>query len=66
MVSPIVKYFAHDHLPEPLRSVSEQFHSLAVILDEDLPNGAEKSTALRKLLEGKDAAVRAALEKEGA
>lgn len=62
MASPILKYFAYDHLPEPLRSVSEQFHSLAVILEKDLPSGPEKSTALRKLLEGKDAAVRAALE----
>lgn len=60
--SPIVKYFAYDHLPEKLQHVSEQFHYLAHWVDDTLPNGAEKSTALRKLLEAKDAAVRAALD----
>lgn len=63
--SPIMKYFSFDHLPEDLQSASRPFHATATWVDQNLPNGAEKSTALRKLLEGKDAAVRAALDKRG-
>lgn len=62
MAAPILKHFAYDHLPEMLQQVSEPFHRLAHQMDQDLPAGPETSTALRKLLEGKDAAVRAALE----
>lgn len=61
--SPILRYFAADHLPDgPLRDVSLRFRKLALRLEEELPPGAEKSTTLRKLLEAKDAAVRAALD----
>jgi hypothetical protein len=60
--SPILKWFAFAHLPEDLRTVSEQFSTLANNIETALPAGAEKSTALRKLLEAKDAAVRAAIE----
>lgn len=60
--SPILRYFGYDHLNPPLSVVSSWFHALAVDIDRDLPVGAEKSTALRKLLESKDAAVRAALD----
>lgn len=59
--SDILRYFTYAHLPLKLQAVSANFHTLALII-EDLPNGAEKSTALRKLLEAKDAAVRAALD----
>lgn len=60
---PILRYFAYEHLPEgPLRDTSAKFAALAADVDETLPNGPEKSTALRKLLEAKDAAVRAALD----
>ena len=62
MSNPILRYFAYDHLKTPLRGVSQQFHELAHVVAETLPPGAETSTALRKLLEGKDAAVRAALD----
>lgn len=64
MAAPILKYFGFSHLPEPLREVSRKFHALAFELDSLLPDGPEKSTALRKILEGKDAAVRAALDVE--
>lgn len=60
--SPILRYFAFDHLPHPLGEISSWFFQLATSLDLELPAGAEKSTALRKLLEAKDAAVRAALD----
>lgn len=62
MAAPILKYFEYDHLPEALQRVSEPFHGLAHRLDQTLPPGPESSVALRKVLEGKDAAVRAALE----
>jgi hypothetical protein len=59
---PVLEYFQYNHLPEgPLRRTSAQFNTLAWKLAKTLPDGAEKSVALRKLLEGKDAAVRAAL-----
>lgn len=58
---PIMRYFAFEHLPEALQAVSKPFYDLAWQLVERLPRNAERSVALRKLLEGKDAAVRAAL-----
>jgi hypothetical protein len=58
---PIFKYFAYEHLPPNLRSVSEKFYQLAYIIVTTLPRSAERTVALRKLLESKDAAVRAAL-----
>lgn len=59
--SPILQYFEYSHLRSPLAEVSMWFHELAWQIERMLPPGAEKSTALRKLLEAKDAAVRAAL-----
>ena len=59
-VEEIMRYFEYDHLPDPLRAVSERFHALAWVLVVEL-DGAELTVALRKLLESKDAAVRAAL-----
>lgn len=60
--SPILRYFTYEHLPEKLKVVSREFCVLALEIDNTLPNGSEKSVALRKLLEAKDAAVRAALD----
>lgn len=59
--SPIVKYFSYEHLPEHLQKVSKQICDAAKELDESLPESAEKSAGLRKLLEAKDCFVRAAL-----
>jgi hypothetical protein len=62
MARPIMAFFAYDHLKnEKLQEVSKQFADLAVYIDSELPESAESSVALRKLLEAKDAAVRAAL-----
>lgn len=58
---PILKFFRFAHLPEKLQNVSEPFHALAHLLVATLPIGAELSAGLRKLLEAKDCAVRAAL-----
>lgn len=60
---PILKFFAYAHLPEHLQAVSSQFAELAYqIAARDSAHPAEVATALRKLLEAKDAAVRAALD----
>lgn len=63
MPSPIIKYFEYAHLPEHLQAVSKPIGDLAKQMDESLPDGAEKSAGLRKLLEAKDCLVRASLEK---
>jgi len=57
----LLKYFEYSHLPGNLQVISQSFHSLAYYLDSQLPEGVEKDVALRKLLESKDCAVRAAL-----
>ncbi len=61
MPSPIMKYFSYQHLPAHLQEVSKPIGDLATLMDESLPDGAEKSAGLRKLLEAKDALVRAKL-----
>lgn len=60
--SPILRYFQFEHLPDTQRVISREFYGLAHRMEQTLPNGAEKATALRKLLESKDAAVRASLD----
>jgi hypothetical protein len=78
MSEPILQFFAFKHLPPHLRAVSKPFCDLAhAIVDGDnapesgtltlgppLPRNPERTVALRKLLEAKDAAVRALLAKE--
>jgi hypothetical protein len=61
MSNPIMKYFEYKHLPEHLKAVSIDFWTLAQIVDDSIPESAEKSAGLRKLLEAKDCIVRAAL-----
>lgn len=62
MSNPIMKYFAYKHLPEHLQKVSAPIGELAEKMNSNLPDCAEKSAGLRKLLEAKDCLVRAALE----
>lgn len=59
----LMQFFVYAHLPEHLQKVSKPFGELAKSMDKTLPNNPEKSTALRKLLEAKDCAVRAVLFK---
>lgn len=62
-MSEIIRHFDYEHLPTgPLQVTSANFWRLAMLLNLYLPDGPEKSVALRKLLESKDAAVRAALD----
>jgi len=62
MTSDIMRFFAFTHLPKELQAVSQPFCEVAQWVDQALPEGPEKSVALRKLLEAKDAGVRAALK----
>lgn len=59
---PLMRYFDFLHLPVKLQHVSRHFYTLAEVVNNTLPDGAEKTVCLRKLLEAKDAAVRAALD----
>jgi len=59
----IKQFFAYEHLPKHLQKISKQFCDLADWVTNNLPHNPERTVALRKLLEGKDAAVRALLAK---
>lgn len=60
---PIMQFFAWSHLPEHLQEVSKVFAEAADVVVTILPRNPERTVALRKLLEAKDAAVRARLFK---
>jgi hypothetical protein len=55
----IEKLFQWAHLPEHLQIVSRPFYELALYVFGHAPENPERTVALRKLLEAKDAAVRA-------
>lgn len=59
--TPILRYFGYRHLPENLQKISKPVGELAVLMEDMLPDGPEKSAGLRKLLEAKDCFVRANL-----
>ncbi len=61
MPNPIMKFFEYEHLPPALQEVSKPIGELARQMDTALPDCAEKSAGLRKLLEAKDCLVRAKL-----
>jgi hypothetical protein len=61
----IMQFFAFAHLPPALQEVSRPFGELAERIVATLPRNPERTVALRKLLESKDAAVRAVVAKEG-
>lgn len=62
-VEHIEQFFAYAHLPAHLQAVSKPFGDLAKQIVETLPRNPERTVALRKLLEAKDAAVRALVAK---
>jgi hypothetical protein len=62
----IEQFFAYGHLPPHLQQISKPFGDLAKAIVETLPRNPERTVALRKLLEAKDAAVRAQLAKDSA
>jgi hypothetical protein len=57
----ILQFFVWQHLPPALAVVSQPFAVLAHELVATLPRNPERTVALRKLLEARDAAVRARL-----
>lgn len=56
------KWFAFGHLPTHLQEVSKPIGELAAKLEVELPDSAEKTAGMRKLLEAKDCFVRAKLD----
>lgn len=67
MVAPaerMLRWFRWEHLPPTLQAVSRPFGELAEHVAKTIPASAERTVALRKLLEAKDAAVRASLPEE--
>lgn len=59
----IMQFFAYEHLPPHLQAVSKFFAHCAEQIVANLPRNPERTVALRKLLESKDAAVRAKIAK---
>jgi hypothetical protein len=55
----ILQFFHYAHLPEALRDRSRPFCELARLIVTTAPRNPERAAALRKLLEAKDATVRA-------
>jgi hypothetical protein len=58
----MLRWFKYDHLPDHLQIVSKQFGDLAQHVCKTIAAGPERTVCLRKLLEAKDAAVRADME----
>jgi len=59
----ILQFFAYDHLPLNLQLVSRPYYQFAHTVVMARPRNPERTVALRKLLESKDACVRAELAK---
>lgn len=62
---PMLKWFEFGHLPDHLKKVSAEFYGLAYWVVRVIEPGPERTVTLRKLLEAKDAAVRAYLHAGG-
>jgi hypothetical protein len=65
MSEPILQFFKYDYLPKHLQEISAPFGDMANMIAMSLPRNPERTVALRKLLEAKDAAVRARLYVDG-
>lgn len=64
-VFPVLRYFSYAHLPKHLCFVSQPFFTLAHVIANQYADGADErelAKALDRLLEAKDAAVRAAVK----
>ena len=55
----ILKWFEYEHLPKHLQVISSPYKTMACDIVDRIQPGPERTVALRKLLESKDAAVRA-------
>jgi hypothetical protein len=61
MNDPLMQFFSYAHLPPYLQGISQRFNELAQEMVDTLPQNAERTVGLRKLLEAKDCMVRARL-----
>lgn len=59
----IMQFFGYSHLPDSLQRVSKPFSDLADHIVATVPRNPERTAGLRKLLEAKDATVRAFIAK---
>lgn len=64
MTEHILQFFVSEHLSAHLQEVSRPFAALADVIVATIPRNPERTVALRKLLESKDAAVRAMFAKD--
>lgn len=60
---PILQFFDYEHLPAHLQEISKPFGEVGYGVVDSLQRNPERTVALRKLLEAKDAAVRSAIYK---
>jgi hypothetical protein len=63
---PILQFFEWEHLPDNLQQVSMPFSDMARWIVRTLPRNPERTVALRKILEAKDAAVRSKIYRQEA
>ena len=62
----MLKWFKCQHMPSgEIKEISVPFESLALVIVDMLEAGPERTVALRKLLEARDAAIRAVVHPEG-
>ena len=61
----LMRWFTYAHLPPDLQVISAACTTLAEQVDREIPENAEKTAGLRKLLEAKDCFVRAVIEARG-
>jgi hypothetical protein len=64
MSEPLLQFFVYNHLRLELQDIARPFADLAYRLVETIPANPQRGQALTRLLEAKDAAVRAWLYKE--
>jgi hypothetical protein len=57
----ILQFFNYEHLPAHLQDHSKSFWALAHHVCNTIPESPERTNCLRRLLEAKDSAVRAAI-----
>jgi homoserine kinase len=62
MAERMLQFFESDHLAAPVQALAKQFDALAAQMVKDHAMSPERTVALRKLLEAKDAAARMVLE----
>lgn len=60
----MLQFFRHEHLRKDLQEIVLPFCATAEWIVKNLPQNPERSVALRKLMESKDCAVRAAIYEE--